>query len=70
MVLIQIFLKNLFSAKTDVNWIDVSPKVTKQQNKRIHSSTKLTPYYNSLKKKDVYFLTKFIRQKKESENNR
>ena len=34
------------------NWIDVLPKITKQYNNRMHSSTKLTPIQASLKKNE------------------
>ena len=40
--------------KGDVNWIDVIPKIIKQYNNRMHSSTKLTPIQASLKKNEAY----------------
>ena len=51
-VLIEIFLNDLFSKKDDSNGIDVLPKITKQYNNRVHSSTKLTPNQASLKKNE------------------
>ena len=40
--------------KGDGNWIDVLQTITKQYNRRIHSSTKLTPIQSSLKKNEGY----------------
>ena len=40
--------------KGDGNWIDVLPKITKQYNNKVHSSTKLTPIQASLKKNEGY----------------
>ena len=37
-------------AQGDAKRIDILPTITKQYNKRIHSSTKLTPIQASLKK--------------------
>ena len=41
--------------KGDGNWIDILPKITKQYNNRIHSSTKVTPIQASLKRTKVMF---------------
>ena len=38
----------------DGNWIDNLATITKQYNKRIHSSTKMTPIQGSLKKNESY----------------
>ena len=46
---IRDLLKKPVFEKGDGNWIDVLPKITKQYNNRIHSSTKLTPIQASLK---------------------
>ena len=46
---IRDLLKRPVFEKGDGNWIDVLPKITKQYNNRIHSSTKLTPIQASLK---------------------
>ena len=40
--------------KGDGNWIDVLPTITKQNNNRIHSSTKLTPKDASSKKNEGF----------------
>ena len=51
---IKDLLKRPVFEKDDGNWIDILPKITKQYNKRIHSSTKLTPMQASLKKNEGY----------------
>ena len=48
----------------DAKWIDVPPTITKQYNKRIHSSTKLTPIQASLKKIEK-FAYKYLLDKRE-----
>ena len=58
---IRDLLKKPVFEKGDGNWIDVLPKITKQYNNRIHSSTKLTPIQASLKKNEGYVYKKFIR---------
>ena len=66
---INLTIKNLRKRtvfeKGDGKWIDTIPKITKQNKKRIHSSTKMTPIQASLKKRRV-FVQKYIRQTKES----
>ena len=49
---IRDLLKRPVFENGDGNWIDVLPKITKQYNNRIHSSTKLTPVQASLKKNE------------------
>ena len=39
--------------KSDGNWVDVLPTITKQYKNRVHSSTKLTPILASLKKNEA-----------------
>ena len=51
---IRDLLKRPVFEKGDGNWIDILPKITKQYNNRIHSSTKLTPIESSLKKNEGY----------------
>ena len=51
---IRDLLKRPVFEKSDGNWIDVLPKITKQYNTRIHSSTKLTTIEASLKKNEGY----------------
>ena len=47
-------LKKIVFEKSDGNWIDVLPTITKQYNNRMHSSTKLTPIQASLIKNEGY----------------
>ena len=51
---IRDLLKRPVFEKSDGNWIDVLPTITKQYNNRVHSSTKLTPIQASLKKNEGY----------------
>ena len=47
-------IKMIVFEQGDAKWIDILPKITKQYNNRIHSSTKLTPIQASLKKKEGF----------------
>ena len=47
-------LKKVVFEKGVANWIDVLPKITKQYNNRVHSSTKLSLKDASLKKNEGY----------------
>ena len=51
---IRDFLQSLVFERSDANWIDFLPIITKQYNNRVHTSTKLTPVQGSLKKNEVY----------------
>ena len=51
---IRDLLKKPVFEKGDGNWIDVLPKITKQYNNKVHSSTKLTPIQASLKKNEGF----------------
>ena len=44
--------KRPVSENGDSNWVDVLPKKIKPNDNRIHSSTKLTPIEDSLKKNE------------------
>ena len=57
-------LKRPVFEKGDGTWIDVLPKITKQYNNRIHSSTKLTPVQGSLKKNEAFVYKKFLDKRK------
>ena len=46
---IRDLLKKIVFENGDGNWIDLLPTITKQYNKRIHSSTKLAPIQAGLK---------------------
>ena len=61
---IRDLLKRPVFEKGEGNWIDVLPKVTKQYNTRIHSSTKLTPIQASLKKNEGYVYKKLLDKRK------
>ena len=51
---IRDLLKRPVFGKGDASWIDVSTKITKRYNNRLHSSTKLTPIQASLKKNEGF----------------
>ena len=51
---IRDLLKRPVFEKGDGNWIDILPTITKQYNKKVHSSTKLTPIQASWKKNEGY----------------
>ena len=61
---IRDLLKRPVFEKGDGNWIDVLPKITKQYNNRIHSSTKLTPIQASLKKNERYVYKNLLDKRK------
>ena len=52
---IRDLLKKIVFEQGDANWIDVLPKIMKQNNNRIDSSTKLTPIQASLKENEGFF---------------
>ena len=52
---IRDLLKRPLSEMSDANWIDVLPTITKQNNNRVHTSTKLTPTEARLKKNEGFF---------------
>ena len=47
-------LKRPVFERSESNWVDVLPTITKQYNNRIHSSIELTPIRASLKKNEGY----------------
>ena len=51
---IRDLLKRQVFEEGDGNWIDILPTITKQYNKRVHSSTKLTPIQAFLKKNEGF----------------
>ena len=61
---IRDLLQKIVFEHGDANWIDVSPKITKQYNNRIHSSTKLSPKDASLKKNEGYVYKNLIDKRK------
>ena len=46
--------KKIVFEQGEAKWFDILPTITKQNNNRIHSSTKLTPIQASLKKNEGY----------------
>ena len=61
---IRDLLKKPVFEKGDGNWIDVLQLITKQYNKRIHSSTKLSPIQASLKKNEGYVYKNLLDKRK------
>ena len=57
-------LKKPVFEKKDGNWIDILPKITKQYNNRVHTSTKLTPIQASLKKNEGYVYKNLLDKRK------
>ena len=55
--------KPVFQSGTS-NWVDILPTITKQNNYRIHSSTKLTPVQASLKKNEGFVYKNFLDKRK------
>ena len=61
---IRDLLKRHVFEKGDGNWIDVLPKITKQYNNRIHSSTNLTPIQASLKTNEGFVYKNLLDKRK------
>ena len=61
---IRDLLKKPVFEKGDGNWIDVLQTITKQYNRRIHSSTKLTPTQASLEKNEGYVYINLLDKRK------
>ena len=61
---IRDLLKKIVFEHGNANWIDVLPKITKQYNNRIHSSTKSTPTQASLKKNEGYVYKNLLDKRK------
>ena len=58
------FLNRPIFEKGDGNWVDILPTIKKQNNKRMHSSTKLTPIQASLKKNEGYVYKDLLDKRK------
>ena len=57
--------KNIVFERGDASWVNVIlPTITKQYNKRIHSSTKLTPIQASLKKNEGFVYKNLLDKRK------
>ena len=61
---IRDLLKKIVFERSDAKWIDVLPKITKQYNIRIHSSTKLSPIDASLKKNEGFVYKNLLDKRK------
>ena len=61
---IRDLLKKIVFEQGDAKRVDILPKITKQYNNRIHSSTKLTPIQASLKKNEGYVYKKLLDKRK------
>ena len=61
---IRDLLKKVVFEHGDANWIDVLPTITKQYNKKVHSSTKLTPIQASLKKNESFVYQNLLDKRK------
>ena len=61
---IRNLLKRPVFEKGDGKWIDIIPKITKQYNNRVHSSTMLTPIRASLKKNEGYVYKNLLDKRK------
>ena len=57
-------LKRPVSEKSDGNWIDILPTITKQYINRIHTSTKLSPKDAFLKKNEGYVYKNLLDKRK------
>ena len=57
-------LKWIVFEQSDAKWIDILPTITKQYNKKVHSSTKLTPIQASLKKNEGYVYKNILDKRK------
>ena len=57
-------LKKFVFEHGDANWTDVLPTITKQYNKKVPSSTKLTPIQASLKKNESFVYQNLLDKRK------
>ena len=61
---IRNLLKKPVFEKGDSNWIDILPKITKQDNNKVHSSTKLSAIQASLQKNEGYVYKNLLDKRK------
>ena len=61
---IRDLLKKIVCENGDANWIDILQSITKQNNNRVHSSTKLSPKDASLKKNEGYVYKNLLDKRK------
>ena len=57
-------LKKIVFEQGDAKWVDILPTITKQYNKKVHSSTKLAPIQASLKKNEGYVYKNLLDKRK------
>ena len=57
-------LKRPVFGKSDGNWVDVLPTITKHYNNRAHTATKLTPIQASLKKNEGFVYNNLLNKRK------
>ena len=62
---IRDLLQKIVFEQGDANWIDVLPKITIQFNKKIHTSTQLTPIQASLKENEGFVYNNLLDKRKE-----
>ena len=62
-------LKKPVFEKGDGKWIAVLPTITKQNNNRVHTSTKLTPIKTSLKKHEGFVYRNLLDKRKKTKPN-
>ena len=61
---IRYLLERPIFERSDANWIDIVPTITKQYTNRIHSSTKLTPIQAGSEKNEGYVHKKLLDKRK------
>ena len=61
---IRDLLKKIVFENGDAKWIDILPTITKQYNKKVHSSTKLSPKDASLKKNEGFVYKNLLEKRK------
>ena len=61
---IRNILKRPVFGKSDANWVDMLPTITKQYNNRLHTSNKLTAIQATFKKDEGYVSTILIDKRK------
>ena len=61
---IRNLLKKIVFEQGDAKWVDILPTIMEQYNKKVHSSTKLTPIQASLKKNEGYVYKNLLDKRK------
>ena len=63
---LRVLPKEIVFEQGDATWVDMLPKITKQYNNRIHSSTELTPIQAILKKNEGYVYKNLLDKRKKT----